>query len=209
MLKQSLMVLLTCVSVHSIAAELTIDKPISAMALNGVKFDGSEVTLQPGTHQLVARYSYQLANSGNKKKRIQSEVKVFHIDVENEETISLIAPRYSRYSQAEYAFNNDNIVWSVQDQSGKEINYTVKFIPGRTGMLPYSDIERVVEDYNKSQNITVDEIAGILSTNLEPTNGELSTSTSMQATLESAKTEFLKLNEEDRKAFKRWLVDID
>jgi hypothetical protein len=67
----------------------------------------------------------------------------------------------------------------------------------------------VVEDYNKSQNITVDEIAGILSTNLEPTNGELSTSTSMQATLESAKTEFLKLNEEDRKAFKRWLVDID
>jgi uncharacterized protein YccT (UPF0319 family) len=208
MLQKVLVLTVAAFSLNGFAAELIIDKPISVLALNGSAFSEREVDLEPGTHQLIARYSHQLADKGNKKKRIQSEVKVFEIVVTNEENIKLNAPRYNRYSQAEYAFANDKIEWILQDQSGAAIEFTTDFIPGRPGLLPYSDIERVVEDYNKKHSIVVDEVKGILTENSQLLVASDSIA-SGSPTLESTKHHYLQLSDEDKKAFKRWLVDVD
>ena len=190
------------------AAELVIDKPISAMALNGVAFTDNTVNLEPGKHQLVARYSYQLVEKGNKKKRIQSDVKVFEIDISTQTTINFLAPKYARYSQASHAFNNDKIDWKLEDQNGEPVDYTVEFIPGRPGMLPYGDIEMVVEDYNSKNDITVDPILGIV-TAISAMDGEVASDTVTLSELEAAQKHYLQLNEQNRKAFKKWLIDIE
>ncbi|MBM7036181.1 DUF2057 family protein [Vibrio ulleungensis] len=209
MFKKSCFIFTLMVATNVSAAELVIDKPISAMALNGVAYSNNTVNLEPGKHQLVARYSYQLAEKGNKKKRIQSEVKVFEIDVSNQTTINLFAPKYARYAQASHAFNNDKIEWKLEDQNGEPVDYTVNFIPGRPGMLPYGDIERVVEDYNSKNDIIVDQVLGII-TSTSTMVGEVETSdTEMLSDLDAAQKHYLLLNEQNRKAFKKWLIDIE
>lgn len=209
MLQKVLVLTVAAFSLNAFAAELIIDKPISVLALNGSAFSERKVQLEPGVHQLVARYSHQLADTGNKKKRIQSEVKVFDVVVTNEETIRLNAPRYNRYSQAEYAFANDQIEWVMQDQNGAALEFTTEFIPGRPGLLPYSDIERVVEDYNKKHSIVVDEAKGIMTENSQFVVDASNSVASGSPTLDSTKHHFLQLSDEDKKAFKKWLVDVD
>jgi uncharacterized protein YccT (UPF0319 family) len=206
MLKRWTQILLSLMAFSAFGAELVINKENSALALNGVKFEESKVDLVAGTHQIVARYSFQLPEKGNKKKRIQSEVKVFQFTVANQETIRLIAPNFARYSQAEYAFNNDSIDWRLEDENGDPVEFTVDFIPGRSGFLPYGDIERVVEDYNKKNSIVVDPVKGIVTLSTvasdEPSNG-------LPALLNDVQSQYLNLSADDRKAFKKWLVDIE
>jgi uncharacterized protein YccT (UPF0319 family) len=206
MLKRWTQILLSLMAFSAFGAEFVINKENSALALNGVKFEESKVDLVAGTHQIVARYSFQLPEKGNKKKRIQSEVKVFQFTVANQETIRLIAPNFARYSQAEYAFNNDSIDWRLEDENGDPVEFTVDFIPGRSGFLPYGDIERVVEDYNKKNSIAVDPVKGIVTLSTvasdEPSNG-------LPALLNDVQSQYLNLSADDRKAFKKWLVDIE
>jgi uncharacterized protein YccT (UPF0319 family) len=209
MLKKLILALFAFASFNSFAAELNINREISALALNGVAFEESNVEIVPGTHQLVARYSFQLPEKGNKKKRIQSEVKVFEITVTDEDSITLIAPKFARYSQAEYAFNNDKIDWLFENEKGEALDYKAEFIPGRPGILRYSDIERVVEDYNKKNAIIVDPIKGIVSSETMLPVAEATLNQGQPALLSDVQAQFLQLSADDRKAFKKWLVDVE
>jgi hypothetical protein len=82
-------------------------------------------------------------------------------------------------------------------------------MPGRSGLLPYSDIERVVEDFNKSNNIIVDERSGVLASTSLIKSAKPESELSSTNALEASKAHYLQLNEKDKKAFRKWLVDIN
>ncbi len=192
------------------SAQLEIGEGISAMGLNGKSFEEQSVELVPGTHQLVARYSNKLPHTGKHPKRIQSKVKIFTFEVEDQSAIKLTPPRYIKYSQAQYAINNDSIAWQMVDDSNDVIEYSAETLRGNEGMFPYSDIERAIATYNTQKEINVDFQKGILN------NSQSNQTDLVPAKFESDKTDltavqemYMTLDEAQRKEFRKWLIDIE
>ncbi len=212
MIRKALFIATSLITANALAAIVTVDKPISVMGINGTQYEESTIELGAGTHQIVARYSFQLPDKGNKKKRIQSEVKVFTVTIDEQESIDLLAPRFNRYAQAEFAFNNDKIDWSFVDQDGNRLSYEVEHIPGRPGFLPYGDIERVIEDYNTKNNIIVDREKGIVTGEVasnETASVVAEAGSTTPGSLSQLQTQFLQLSREEQKEFRKWLIDIE
>lgn len=217
-LKICLVTIATSISFLASAAELSIDKQISPMAINGVELEERVIELPQGTHQFVGRYSYQL-KQGGKNKRFQSQPMVFTFAVNADDQLELKAPRFPRFDRAEYAFNNNEVEWELIDERGSSVELNVIELPSPSGLFPFKDIEQVMENYNDENRLIVTS-SGIIAADRaqailvdETTQNKVSDQSNANLTstdtVGQLKAWYLQASKQERKTFRKWMIDQD
>ncbi|MCC2523603.1 DUF2057 family protein [Vibrio coralliilyticus] len=213
-----LAVLATAVSLPSLALDLDLGGGISAEVLNGKKIKNENYELVKGDNQFVFEFSGKLKN-GHKREYYSSRPYIVTLDLENAEVleVELISKRLddieTRVSKREPIFK------FVID--GKTVTDSQEMLPPAEGAFPYSNVPALVDTYNKERGLVFDsgkvvelkaELAKLEQS--EPlATGEKATTT-IAGVKESENTLQLKLwylraSDEERKNFKRWMIEQD
>ncbi|MDC0609554.1 DUF2057 domain-containing protein [Vibrio sp.] len=140
-------------SITSQAASVQTSSSIELLALDGAEVEASDahngIQLQQGKHQVVFRY-YGNVRKGSQKSVVYSSLPyVAEVDLKQDDTLNILAPRLSVYSQAEAYFRRD-VEWKAE-LNNKDIVLAAEELEGN-GIAPFADIEDAVADYNKKQN---------------------------------------------------------
>lgn len=213
-----LAVLVTAVSLPSLALDLDLGGGISAEVLNGKKIKSEDYELVNGDNQFVFEFSGKLKN-GHKREYYSSRPYIVTLDLENAEVleVELISKRLddieTRVSKREPIFK------FVID--GETVKDSQEMLPPAEGAFPYSNVPALVDTYNKERGLVFDsgkvvelkaELAKLEQS--EPlATGEKATAT-IAGVKESENTLQLKLwylraSDEERKNFKRWMIEQD
>jgi len=147
---------------NSYALELKGVEGVEILAINGEKVvntvfsDQKKPNIEAGVHQIVIRYEKYF---DDENRTALSRPVIFNIDLQQDITIS--AGYYNTLSKAERAIN-EGLTWTISDAKQQ---YTVNdaTILKSSGFLPYSDIEGLIETYNKNNNIIIASSAKALS----------------------------------------------
>ena len=213
-----LAVLATAVSLPSLALDLDLGGGISAEVLNGKKIKNEDYELVKGDNQFVFEFSGKLKN-GHKREYYSSRPYIVTLDLENAEVleVELISKRLddieTRVSKREPIFK------FVID--GKTVTDSQEMLPPAEGAFPYSNVPALVDTYNKERGLVFDsgkvvelkaELAKLEQSESLAT-GEKATTT-IAGVKESENTLQLKLwylraSDEERKNFKRWMIEQD
>jgi uncharacterized protein len=158
MLKQwsiSLALILTLGSFHTYAAQLGSDLNVELMAIDGNElkkkdFDSERnIELPAGTHQVVYRYVESLRD-GSQNALFTSSPYISTIEFAADDKMSVVGPKFANYNRAKgYFFKGPD--WKVRSANGTETSMAFDKLTG-TGFMPFADIEKVVNSYNKEQN---------------------------------------------------------
>ncbi|PML80886.1 DUF2057 domain-containing protein [Enterovibrio norvegicus] len=202
-------ILVLLFSFQAYAAELEVGSDLKVMVLNGKEVEansGDLLELAAGDNQIVVRYKSILDN-GSKTKFFESKPYVFRFsNVDENLTISI--ERFRKYQKAENAFNRGEVMWSIKQQSGAAIPFRVDALPGNPGFIPYGDLPKAVAAYNKKEGIFFDgqdiktleeEVVVAVSD-----TGEVEISGDALAQL---KVWYTKATKEERKTFRKWMID--
>lgn len=107
--------------------------------------DVKSVDVNAGTHQVVFRY-YNGVNRGGKNVIYSTSPYVFTIDLKQNDSIKIITPHLTAYSQA-MAYFHRHVDWKVRYADGREVSTNAVKLHGN-GIAPFSDIEKAVATYN-------------------------------------------------------------
>lgn len=203
-IKAILFSLLLCPTV-SFSATLDVSKSVEIMALNGKKT--SEIdTLPVGKNQVILAYSESLKD-GSKSNRFTSSPLVLTVSVDKDEDTLVLSHRiFKTYDKAKSAFARNSVGWKLAT-NGKEEPVDLVKLPGRPGFMPYSDLEGVIGDYNRSQGII------LTSTGTQSiTEAAVAVSETGEIQITGDATTQLKLwyskaSKAERKEFRKWMID--
>ena len=189
---------------NSYALELKGINGVEILAINGKEVknaffsnDGSQ--LSAGEHQIVVRY----ASSLNTDELLESRPDIFTLNLTEDTQIS--AANMNNLKQIERELKK-GVTWVVESES-KE--YEVKdsdTLQGQ-GFMPYSDIEKLVANYNQQKNITL-------------ANGEAPVATAVATTAVATQiphvigentliSVYQQASKEQKKTFRLWLLEQD
>ncbi|CZF80079.1 hypothetical protein GCE9029_01837 [Grimontia celer] len=209
MMKNLLLITLAFVSFYSSSASLEVGSDLRVLVLNGKEVDadsGDLLKLAAGDNQIVVRYKSILDN-GSKTKFFESKPYVFQFtDLGEDLTISV--ERFRKYKQAEKAFGNNNVKWFVEKRSGGSVPFRFDELPGNPGFLPYADLPKAVATYNKKNGIYFE------GQEIKVLNEEVIVAVSETGEVEltgdalaQLKLWYTKASKEERKAFRKWVID--
>lgn len=189
---------------NSYALELKGINGVEILAINGKEVknsffsnDGSQ--LSAGEHQIVVRY----ASSLNTDELLESRPDIFTLNLTEDTQIS--AANMNNLKQIERELKK-GVTWVIESES-KE--YEVKdsdTLQGQ-GFMPYSDIEKLVANYNQQKNITL-------------ANGEAPVATAVATTAVATQiphvigentliSVYQQASKEQKKTFRLWLLEQD
>ncbi|EEX31573.1 MULTISPECIES: DUF2057 family protein [Vibrio] len=213
-----LAVLATAVSLPSLALDLDLDSGISAEVLNGKKVKDENYELVKGDNQFVFEFSGKLKD-GHKREYYSSRPYIVTLDLENADVLKVELVS-NRLSSIEKKVNKREPIFKFTID-GKAVNDSQEMLPPAEGAFPYSNVPALVDTYNKERGLVFDsgkvvelkaELAKLEQS--EPiASGERKTTTIAGVT-ESENTLQLKLwylraSDEERKNFKRWMIEQD
>ncbi|WP_038178605.1 YccT family protein [Vibrio rhizosphaerae] len=141
-------------SAQSYAATITSQNDVEILALDGVEVNDANfakpdmLEVQAGRHQVVFRY-YGDVRKGQRDVIYSTAPDVFTIDLKQDDSIKILAPRLNSYAQAEGYFRR-GADWKVQDQHGNVKSVHYEPLTGN-GIMPFNDIERAVARHNAEQ----------------------------------------------------------
>ncbi|WP_281630129.1 DUF2057 family protein [Vibrio sp. St2] len=213
-----LAVLATAVSLPSLALDLDLGGGISAEVLNGKKIKNEDYELVNGDNQFVFEFSGKLKN-GHKREYYSSRPYIVTLDLENAEVleVELVSKRLddieTKVSKREPIFK-----FTID---GKTVTDTQEMLPPAEGAFPYSNVPALVDTYNKERGLVFDsgkvvelkeELAKLEQS--EPLASGEKTTTTIAGVTETENTLQLKLwylraSDEERKNFKRWMIEQD
>lgn len=216
------------------ASTLSTATSVKLLALDGKKVDSSffsndDPTLSKGTHQIVVRYINNFRNGDT----VESKPYIFDLTVVDDAQISV--KKFHNQHQAEQAIKK-GLVWRITTDAGTQEISDADTLTG-TGFMPYSDIEKLITEYNKQKGIKIAPAATLTATK-EATTASASTTTSAiaetktatdtLATTAATTTTVIAVNETtdtnktdqlieiynsatkaERKAFRLWLIEAD
>ncbi|PKF51012.1 YccT family protein [Enterovibrio nigricans] len=195
----------------AVAAELSADNGLEFLVINGknVKTLGSEgdkrLDLQPGSYQVVARFDDEVKR-GSKTSIFTSKPFVFDIDIGNDD-MALTIPKLKFESRAAAFFRNPE--WELENlttDSTQKIN-GVKLTG--SGFGSYNNMEKAIAKYNQENGIIFEggspqDLEEIVVAIDEKGNVDIKGDTVTQL-----KLWYTKASTEEKKAFKRWMIDQD
>ncbi|CDT42144.1 conserved exported hypothetical protein [Vibrio coralliirubri] len=195
-------------------AALDLASGISLNTLNGEAVDSVEdAVFTSGENQLVLDYTGYLSDKG-KREFISTVPYIMAVSIpENADVeIDLVSRKYEKIAKN---VDRELPIFSVS-VNGDELDFEQQVLPPAKGALPYSDIPQLVKDYNQERGLVFD--SGKIRS-LKEELAAVQTGAVVGATVvtdstvqESENTLQLKLwysraNEEERKAFQKWLID--
>ncbi|MFN3015534.1 DUF2057 family protein [Vibrio coralliilyticus] len=213
-----LAVLATAVSLPSLALDLDLDSGISAEVLNGKKVKDENYELVKGDNQFVFEFSGKLKD-GHKREYYSSRPYIVTLDLENADVLKVELVS-NRFSSIEKKVNKREPIFKFTID-GKAVNDSQEMLPPAEGAFPYSNVPALVDTYNKERGLVFDsgkvvELKAELAKleHSEPLAAGEKTTTTIAGVEESENTLQLKLwylraSEEERKNFKRWMIEQD
>ncbi|MDW6016623.1 DUF2057 family protein [Vibrio plantisponsor] len=185
-------------SVHS--AVLIPEQGVSVLFIDGVATESSigNQTINSGTVDIIVRMDKELGR-GNSAKAYTSPPYVLKLNVTGEE-VKILLPQARSVQEAEKAFRDNEPKWTIL-QDGKEAAYQQEILPPKEGLFPYLGMNTLVSDYYKKKNKDVTAEQAVVS--LAPGIN----TTSATSNLVQLKAWYLKSSTEERKAFRRWMID--
>ena len=193
------LLLLTIGSAFSANSATLIPEPgVSVLYINGVKTDKSigYQHLELGETEAIIRLDKDFGR-GNSSKVYTSAPYVVTFSVSGDE-VKLAHPKARSYQEAENAFRFGQPQWEIT-QDGNQVSYKQELLPPNEGLLfPYAGMDKLVAKYYGDQDIIAVEKQAVVVEG----SGNQATSNLIQL-----KAWYLKSSTEERKAFRRWMID--
>ena len=180
------------------SATLIPEDGVSVLYINGVETNKSvgHQQIDLGETEVIIRLDKDFGR-GSSSKVYTSAPYVVKFSVSGEE-VKLDHPTARSYQEAENAFRSGQPQWKIT-QNGSEISYKQELLPPNEGILfPYAGLEKIVANYySAAGNKEIKNLAVKASTvpALEASN------------LVQLKAWYLQSSTEERKAFRRWMID--
>lgn len=204
-MKKWLLLLASGVAFSTNSATLVPEQGLSILYINGIGTEKSIGTqyLEAGETEVIVRLEKDFGR-GNSSKVYTSAPYVISFSVSGEE-IKLSHPKARSYQEAEKAFREGLPQWQVIED-GSEIVYSQELLPPKDGLFPYLGLDSLVADfYSKKNNKTTNQQAVVLSTAEAPIAKQAGKDVTINT--EQLKAWYLQSSTEERKAFRRWMID--
>ncbi|OOF11292.1 hypothetical protein BZG82_04535 [Salinivibrio sp. PR5] len=192
------------------AATITSARGVEFLVIDGteVEFDSwapqQSVELSDGKHQLVMRYEGEVKR-GSKDVVFTSRPYVFDFNVDGRDATIDIDTRLSAQSQASSYFASGP-QWQAEFESGEVMPLNAIELKG-DGFAAYADMEALVADYNRANGIIFDQgESKNLNDVLVEVDEEGKASIKGDA-LSQLKLWYTKASDQERKSFRRWIID--
>lgn len=196
------------------ATSIVPNNNIEILFVDGQKVEEKReaVNVSAGNIQLVLRYSKSLKDSG-KNRVFDSAPYVVMLDVADAD-LEITAPTLYSYEQANTYFKKAP-EWIISEPSGQKVQFTQEKLDRGEGFLPYYDLPKLVAEHNKRRGIVVGSVPVIadkaqFSSSVTPASeaNDMGGKKAAQANnLEQLQAWYLKASAEERKAFRRWMID--
>lgn len=215
------MLLLVAVSTHSsYAATITPKRGVSILYINGQSAENKigVNTLEEGYTQIVVRMDKNMSR-GSSSDVFTSKPYVLTFTMSGAEaTIDHPVARSSM--EARSVFESSSPEWRLSID-GNDVEYTQGIIQGKTGFLPFSGLKTSLAEYNEQRGIYFDKgtlvdkpVAAVSATAVTaatvtdmPEAPQVSPQVVDTNNLDQLKAWYLKSSTEERKAFRRWMID--
>ena len=203
-MKKIMVLLALLLTQNSYALKLEGINGIEILAINGEKVKSgafslkNEFEVKPGYHQIVLWYSKDFDDEDKSARSIP-----VILNLELKEDTQIAVPNYNRLYKAERAIKK-GLTFQIISANKQ---YDLTDIPALTteGFSIFSDIERLIETYNKKNNIT---IVTVDEENL-PHATVVGTITNAPDTVKEQMNLYLQSTPEQKKAFRLWLLEQD
>ncbi|MCF8778094.1 DUF2057 domain-containing protein [Vibrio sp. IRLE0018] len=199
--------LLVSMNIH--AAQITPAAGVKILFTNGVAVEEplKPTSLDSDTVQLVVRYADELGRGSNKKV-FDSPPFVITIEKLNED-IKLYPPSVFSYEQANREFQSSP-KWRIESKDGNEVAYVQEKLQGHDGFMPYYDIDSLIAKHNKERGIVFDSVLATVEATPAKSPvalGEVASSAQEASSLQQLQHWYTQATTEERKAFRKWMVD--
>lgn len=192
-------------SAHANVTKLDAAQGVEVLFINtqDAKQLDEPFTLATGANQIVLRMNTMLGR-GEKRGNFTSAPYILTLDVNGGE-LDIDGPQLNDVLQAKKVFAGDKIDWNVS-LNDSDIDYDQVKMVGKKGTFPYSNLDEQLAIYNASKGIT---FAGGTIAPVAENGTQQTTKPAGQDSLEMqrAKMHYFKLSPNERKAFRKWLVD--
>lgn len=167
------------------------------------------VSVDEGPTQLVVKYSKKLSDSG--KSRVFDSAPYVIMFNAPERDLMIEAPKLHSYQQANAHFKQAP-EWVIKTKNGESIEYSQEVLDSGEGIFPYYDLPKLVAQHNQARGVLFGASAALVaSAELAPETESKQGSEAMPSVdtnnLEQLKAWYLKSSTEERKAFRRWMID--
>ncbi|OOE62163.1 YccT family protein [Salinivibrio sp. IB282] len=193
------------------AAEITSAPNIEFVVVDGkeISFDNwapqQTIELANGTHQLVMRFDGEVKR-GSKEVIFTSRPYLFELNVDGRNTTIDIDTRLKTKVQAEHYF--DDAQWQAEFDNGDVMPLEAVELKG-DGFAAYADMEALVAEYNRANGIIIDQgESKNLNDVLVEVDDQGQASIKGDA-LSQLKLWYTKASDQERKSFRRWIIDQD
>ncbi|HAS6416801.1 TPA: DUF2057 domain-containing protein [Vibrio vulnificus] len=180
------------------ASELKLSRDIDLLMLNGIAADSLNQQYQLGkdSNQIVVRYD-RVFDTGSRSQRFESKPFVITF-ANNGKDITINPPKIYSAQHAESSFTSPKVEWILTDTDGKALNYEASILEGRGGALPYWDLAGLVDVYNKEKGLML---------NGETIDTHVPHDAIVSDALKQLQHWYKQASTEERKAFRKWMVD--
>ncbi len=206
-MKKWLLLLASGVAFSANSATLIPEQGLSVLYINGVETEKSigEQHLEAGETEVIVRLDKDFGR-GSSTKVYTSAPYVIKFSVSGEE-VKLNHPKARSYQEAEKAFRDGSPQWYVT-QDGKKIDYSQEVLPPKDGLFPYLGLDTLVADYYSDKTVqATKQQAVVLSTAEAPAVAAPTNKKVVTTNIEQLKAWYLKSSAEERKAFRKWIID--
>ncbi|MFG0772917.1 DUF2057 family protein [Vibrio plantisponsor] len=201
----------------SVAASIIPSSGVSILYVNGQPAEEklAENQLKDGFNQVVVRMDKNMAPAGASSSDVfTSRPYVLNIDDVHGD-LKIDHPQARSKMEADKAFKSDQPNWLVE-QDGKAISFKQEVLKGKSGLFPYLGMEKLIAEHNQSRGIyfengqVVDQPVAVQVAKVTENSAASDKAPKPQVitnNVEQLKAWYLQSSTEERKAFRRWMID--
>ena len=199
------------------AATITPTPGVSILYVNGQPAEDqlSENQLNDGFNQVVVRMDKNMAPAGASSSDVFTS-KPYVLNIENVHgDLKIAHPQARSKMEANKVFKSDQPNWLLE-QDGKVISYKQEVLKGKSGLFPYLGMEKLIAEHNQSRGIyfengqAVDQPVAVQVAKVTASSAASDKAAKPQVitnNVEQLKAWYLQSSTEERKAFRRWMID--
>ncbi|KGY09558.1 DUF2057 domain-containing protein [Vibrio sinaloensis] len=215
-MKAQFVTLLLLISGGLQAASIEPKNGINLLFIDGVKVEEKRElnNIDLGETQVVLNYNKKLKDSGNERV-FDSSPFVVSFDAPNTDIV-ITPPKMYTYDQASQAFQKQP-KWRIETVDGKAIPYTQEVLDRADGFMPYFDMPERVAKHNEARGIVFGASAALAAKAAvaeQAASAPVSEKVGAEAikpldtnNLEQLKAWYVKASKQERKEFRRWMID--
>ncbi len=199
------------------AASLTPKEGVSIMYINGQEADSRVGVNQidDGFNQVVLRMDKNMSNGSNADV-FTSKPYVLEFEVDGEDVV-VNHPIARSKQEAEAAFDLDEPAWRIT-QGSQVVMYDQELLKGKSGFFPYNGMGELVTKHNAQRGIFFEngnlvdkpvtaEAIAVTTTGSVASTSAVTEAVAVSSNVQQLKAWYLKASKQERKEFRRWMID--